>query len=139
MATDRAEPPAGRYGHAGRDDGRSGRRLKIVGAVLGAALLGFVGWTGWSYVTGQEVSGQLTGFTVVSDTEVTANIAVRKPAGTVGVCTVRSQAEDGLEVGRADFRFEEDADSVHRSVTLKTTERATSAELIGCTGAADAR
>jgi hypothetical protein len=50
----------------------------------------------------------------------------------VGVCTVRSQAVDGLEVGRADFRFDEESDRIHRAVTLKTTERATSAELIGC-------
>ncbi len=59
----------------------------------------------------QKVTGEVTGFTVTSDTEVSVNIAVRKPASVTGVCTVRSQAADGLEVGRAEFRFEEDGDA----------------------------
>lgn len=139
MATVGTGLPEGRYGRTGRDDGRTDRRLTVVGAVLGAALLGFTLWAGVSYLTEQRVSGELTGFTIVSDTEVEATVAVRKPATVDGVCTVRSQAEDGLEVGRAQFRFDEDAGSLHRSVRLKTTDRATSAELVGCAEAAGTR
>ena len=124
--------PPGRYGADAGGDARTDRRLKITGAVLGALLLAFVGWAGVSYISGQQVTGEVTGFTVVSDTEVTATIQVRKPSGTVGVCTIRSQAADGLEVGRADFRFEDDSDRVHRAVTLRTTGRATTAELLSC-------
>jgi hypothetical protein len=129
--------PAGRYGPAAGEDARTDRRLKITGAVLGALLLAFIGWAGVSYIGGQSVTGEVTGFTVLSDTEVEATIQVRKPSGTAGVCTIRSQAEDGLEVGRADFRFEEDRDLVHRAVTLRTTGRATTAELLSCSAAAD--
>ncbi|CAL9427763.1 hypothetical protein SUDANB171_01979 [Streptomyces sp. enrichment culture] len=133
MATVRDGVPEGRYGRTGTDaDARTDRRLKITGLVLGVLLLAFVGWAGVSYISGQKVTGEVTGFTVTSETEVSVNIAVRKPASVTGVCTVRSQAADGLEVGRAEFRFEEDSDSVHRSVVLKTTELATSAELMGC-------
>jgi hypothetical protein len=129
-------PPPGRYGRQRpADAARTDRRLKITGAVLGALLLAFVAWAGWSYVGGQKVTGELTAFDVVSDTRVEVSVQIRKPAGTDGVCTLRAQAEDGLEVGRADFRFDDDAGSVHRSVTLRTTQRATSAELIGCTEA----
>ncbi|WP_059013137.1 DUF4307 domain-containing protein [Streptomyces specialis] len=138
MADARVKPPEGRYGRSGTADAVTDRRLKIIGAVLGAALLGFVAWAGVSYISGQKVTGELTGFQVVSDAEIEVNIAIRKPSGTDGVCTVRAQAEDGLEVGRADFRFDEDVDSVHRSVTLRTTERATAAELMGCTEATSA-
>ncbi|WP_326598749.1 DUF4307 domain-containing protein [Streptomyces sp. NBC_01803] len=138
MAEVRADLPEGRYGRSGTADARTDRRLRIIGAVLGAALVGFVVWAGVSYISDQKVTGELTGFEVVSDGEIEVNIAVRKPSGTDGVCTVRAQAEDGLEVGRADFRFDEDAGSVHRSVTLRTTERATAAELMGCTEATSA-
>ncbi|WP_129840783.1 DUF4307 domain-containing protein [Streptomyces sp. RFCAC02] len=135
MTEARTKLPAGRYGADPVADARTDRRLRAVGLVLGAALLAFVGWAGWSYVAGQEVSGELTGFEVVSEHEIDVYLAVRKPAGADGVCTVRAQSEDGLEVGRADFRFDEDTDSVHRSVTLRTTQRATAAELMSCSEA----
>ncbi|MFD9204214.1 DUF4307 domain-containing protein, partial [Streptomyces anthocyanicus] len=47
-------------------------------------------------------------------------------------CTVRSQAEDGAEVGRADFRFDQDATRVDKVLTLRTTAPGTTAELLGC-------
>ncbi|MGK5532350.1 DUF4307 domain-containing protein [Streptomyces sp. URMC 129] len=138
MADARADLPEGRYGRSGTADARTDRRLKLTGAVLGVALAGFVAWAGVSYIADQKVTGELTGFEVVSDSEIQVNVAIRKPSDTDGVCTVRAQAEDGLEVGRADFRFDEDTGSVHRSVTLRTTERATAAELMGCTEATSA-
>ncbi|MDT0310341.1 DUF4307 domain-containing protein [Streptomyces sp. DSM 44917] len=137
MAEARTGPPQGRYGRSAEADARTDRRLRILGAVLGAVLLGGVIWAGVSYIGGRPVSGELTGFEVLSDREVEVNLAVRKPSGTDGVCTVRAQAEDGLEVGRADFTFEQNAGSLHRTVTLRTTQRATSAELVGCSEAAD--
>ncbi|ONK11819.1 DUF4307 domain-containing protein [Streptomyces sp. MP131-18] len=135
MADVRAMAPEGRYGRSGAADARTDRRLKIIGLVLGVLLLGFVAWAGVSYIGEQKVSGELTGFQVVSDEQIDVNLAVRKPADTDGVCTVRAQAEDGLEVGRADFRFDENGDSAHRTVTLRTTGRATAAELMGCSQA----
>ncbi|GAA1905442.1 DUF4307 domain-containing protein [Streptomyces sodiiphilus] len=137
MATAHQGLPEGRYGRAPKDEARTDRRLTVVGLVLGAVLLAFLGWTGVAYISSQPVSGELTGFVVISDTEVEARLAIRKPAGMTGVCTVRSQAEDGLEVGRADFRFEDEAESLHRAVTLRTTQRATNAQLMGCSEASD--
>jgi hypothetical protein len=131
-----AEPspglPEGRYGRSASDSARTDRRLKITGLVLGAALLAFTAWAGVSYISEQRVSGELTAFDILSDTEVELSLAVRKPSDVVGVCTVRAQAEDGLEVGRADFRFTDDAGELHRSLTLRTTERATAVELLSC-------
>ncbi|GAA3848895.1 DUF4307 domain-containing protein [Streptomyces sedi] len=135
MTTAPTGPPAGRYGRDASDDGARDRRLKVVGLVLGVALVGFVAWAGFSYIGEQRVSGQLTGFEVISDQEVDVHLAVRKPADTEGVCTVRAQAEDGLEVGRAEFRFDQPDDSLHEAVTLRTTARATAAELMGCSAA----
>ncbi|WP_052851483.1 DUF4307 domain-containing protein [Streptomyces avicenniae] len=135
MAEARAGLPEGRYGRDRSADARTDRRLTVIGLVLLALLVGFVGWAGWSYIAGRSVSGELTGFEVVSDERIDVDLAIRKPSETDGVCTVRAQAEDGEEVGRADFRFDEDTDSAHRTVTLRTKSRATAAELLSCTEA----
>ncbi|MBA2949078.1 DUF4307 domain-containing protein [Streptomyces himalayensis] len=125
-----APRPEGRYGRTA--DERADRKLKIVGSVLGAAMLAFVGWAGYDYIAGAKVSGELIKWDVVSDRAVEVHLEVRKDADTKGYCTVRSQSEDGAEVGRADFRFDEQSGRIDKVVTLRTTSRATAAELLGC-------
>ncbi len=129
MSTSSTRLPEGRYGRS--SDERADRTLRVVGAVLGALLLGLIGWFGYHYVAQNEISGELIGFEI-SDASVQVHLEVHKDAGVAGYCTVRSQAEDGAEVGRADFRFDEGATRVDEVVTLRTTSRATSAELVGC-------
>ncbi|GGV26796.1 DUF4307 domain-containing protein [Streptomyces griseoflavus] len=129
MSTSSTRLPEGRYGRS--SDERADRTLKVVGAVLGALLLALIGWFGYHYVAKNEISGNLIGFEI-SDESVQVHLEVHKDAGVAGYCTVRSQAEDGAEVGRADFRFAEDATRLDEVVTLRTTSRATSAELVGC-------
>ncbi|NEA44656.1 DUF4307 domain-containing protein [Streptomyces sp. SID11385] len=119
---------ASRYGR----DKRSDKQLKTAGAVLGVLLLVLVGWLGWSYIAGQKLSAQVISFDVVSDHEVQVHLEVRKDEGAKGSCTMRSQAADGAEVGRADFRFEQSAKRVDKVVTFRTTSRGTTAELVGC-------
>ena len=63
---------------------------------------------------------------------VKVHLEVRKDSGASGYCTLRSQAESGAEVGRADFRFDGDATRIDRVVTLRTTSPGTTAELLGC-------
>lgn len=122
--------PEDRYGRSA--DERADRKLKIVGSVLGVVLLGVIGWFGYDSIAGSKLSGELIKFDVVSDKAVEVHLEVRKDADANGYCTLRSQAEDGSEVGRADFRFDQDKGRVDKTVTLRTTGRATSAELVGC-------
>ena len=130
------QPPAGRYGRYGsRDEARHDRILKIVGGVLGAGMLALVGWLGYVYIAGQDVTAELIRYKVVSDEEVQVHLEVRKDPDTTGVCTLRSRGEDGGEVGRADFVFDARADRVDKVVTLRTVARATNAELVGCQAA----
>ncbi|MGW5851313.1 DUF4307 domain-containing protein [Streptomyces sp. NPDC055254] len=134
MSAVREGLPEGRYGRSA--DERADRKLKIIGAALGAVLLGVVGWIGWGYVAGQSVSAEVIKFQVVSDTEVKVHLEVRKDASVTGVCTLSSQDEGHGEVGRADYTFAQPDARVDEVVSLRTTNRATMIELLGCRPAA---
>ncbi|MFJ9032174.1 DUF4307 domain-containing protein [Streptomyces sp. NPDC102274] len=131
MAAVREEPPRGRYGRSA--DQRADRGLKVVGAVLGVALIGLIGWFGYHYVVDRSVSGELIKFKRVSATAVEAHLEVRKDRDATGSCTLRSLAESGAEVGRLDVRFAAGETRIDRVVTVRTTDSATSTELVGCT------
>ncbi|WP_344325494.1 DUF4307 domain-containing protein [Streptomyces macrosporus] len=120
-----------RYGRSA--DERADRVLKVVGAVLGVVFLGIVGWFGVSYVAGTKVSGELIKFDVASDREVAVHLEIRKDADVTGVCTLSAVAEDGGEVGRADFTFDQKRTRIDEVVTVRTAGRATTAQLVGCT------
>ncbi|MEV7674687.1 DUF4307 domain-containing protein [Streptomyces sp. NPDC000963] len=131
MSAVREQPPEGRYGRSA--DERADRKLKIVGSVLGVLFLAVLGWFGWYYVVDSRISAELIKFDVVSASEVQVHLEVRKDEGTEGVCTLRSRSEDGTEVARKDVRIDDPAARVDQVFSLRTTARATSAELIGCT------
>ncbi|RVU19624.1 DUF4307 domain-containing protein [Streptomyces antnestii] len=123
--------PDGRYGPSRSADERADRTLKIVGAVLGALMVVLVGWFGYHYVFGTKISAEVITFKA-SDAAVKVHLEVRKDTGTKGYCTIRSLSADGAEVGRADFRFDQRESRIDQVVTLRTTSRGTSAELLGC-------
>ncbi|MEU0113126.1 DUF4307 domain-containing protein [Streptomyces bobili] len=129
MSTASTRPPEGRYGRS--SDARADRTLKVAGGVLGALLLALIGYFAYHYVGQNKISGELITFQVADDS-VRVHLEVRKDAGASGYCTVRSQAEDGAEVGRADFRFSGPDTRIDKVVTLRTTSRGTTAELLGC-------
>ncbi|MGY3203723.1 DUF4307 domain-containing protein [Streptomyces sp. TE5632] len=129
MSTASTRPPEGRYGRT--SDERADRTLKVVGAGLAAVMLALIGWFGYHYVAGSEISGEMIGFDTSKET-VRVRLEVHKDAGVDGYCTVRSQAVDGAEVGRADFRFDGDGTRFDEVVTLRTTSPAATAELLGC-------
>ena len=129
MSTAGTRLPEGRYGRS--SDERADHKLKIAGAVLGALLLALVGYFAYHYVGQNKISGELITFQV-SDDSVRVHLEVRKDAGASGYCTVRSQSEDGDEVGRADFRFSGPDTRIDKVVTLRTASRGTTAELLGC-------
>ncbi|MYR56833.1 DUF4307 domain-containing protein [Streptomyces sp. SID625] len=129
MSTASTRLPEGRYGRSA--DERADHKLKIAGAVLGALLLALVGYFAYHYVGENKISAQVVSFQA-SDDAVRIHLEVHKDAGARGYCTLRSQAADGTEVGRADFRFDQDAKQVDQVLTLRTTSRGTTGELLGC-------
>ncbi|MFJ6010718.1 DUF4307 domain-containing protein [Streptomyces sp. NPDC092952] len=120
-----------RYGRSA--DQQADRKLRIVGSVLGVVLLGVVGWIGYDYVAGQGISAEVIKRKVVSDQQVDVHLEVRKDKDAKGYCTLRAQHRDGSDVARKDFRFDERTDRIDEVLTLRTTARATSVELLGCT------
>ncbi|KUO21926.1 DUF4307 domain-containing protein [Streptomyces dysideae] len=129
MSTASTRLPEGRYGRS--SDERADRRLKIAGAVLGALLLALVGYFAYYYVGQNKISAEIIEFDATKDA-VKVHLEVRKDSGATGYCTVRSQAESGAEVGRADFRFGGEVTRIDKVVTLRTTAQGTTAELLGC-------
>ncbi|MEU0211475.1 DUF4307 domain-containing protein [Streptomyces canus] len=129
MSTASTQLPEGRYGRS--SDERADRKLRIAGAVLGTLLLALIGYFAYHYVVQNKISAEVITF----DSEKSAvqvHLEVRKDSGASGYCTIRSQAADGSEVGRADFRFGGDATRIDKVVTLRTTAPGTTAELLGC-------
>ncbi|MEU6283956.1 MULTISPECIES: DUF4307 domain-containing protein [unclassified Streptomyces] len=129
MSTASTRLPEGRYGRS--SDKRADGRLKIAGAALGAVLLALIGWFAYHYVAESDISAQVVAFQATDDA-VQVHLEVHKDAGTHGYCTLRSQSADGTEVGRADFRFSGSATQIDKVVTLRTTAKGTTAELLGC-------
>lgn len=130
MSTGSTRLPEGRYGRS--SDERADHRLKIAGAVLGAFLLVLVGYFAYHYVGQNKISAEVITFKATSAESVELHLEVRKDSGVSGYCTVRSQAADGAEVGRADFRFSGADTRIDKVVTLRTTATGTTAELLGC-------
>jgi len=133
MAAVRDRLPEGRYGR--RPEASADRRLRVAAAVLGGLALVGTALGGWWYVSGNSVGGDVISFTVVSDSEVRAELQVYKDAGQTAVCTLRSQGADQAEVGRRDVTVRAHGSTVDTVVTLRTTARGTTAELIGCSAA----
>ncbi|GHE04275.1 DUF4307 domain-containing protein [Streptomyces alanosinicus] len=129
MSTASTGLPEGRYGRS--SDERADRKLKIAGAVLGAVLLTLVGYFAYHYVVEAKISAQVITFEA-TDNAVKVHLEIHKDSGTDGYCTLRSQAANGSEVGRADFRFTGSATRIDKVVTLRTTAKGTTAELLGC-------
>jgi hypothetical protein len=124
--------PEGRYGGGPDADARADRTLRIAAIVLGALLaVGVVLW-GWHSLKQSSLSAQVVAFKAVSDHSLEIHLEVHKGAGSVAVCTVRSEDADHNEVGRKDVRITEHAKEVDTVVTLRTTALGTTGELVGC-------
>lgn len=123
--------PEGRYGRRSERD--TDRGLKLAGAVFGALCLALLAWLGGSYLMrASAMNGAVTAFQIVSDGEVRAQLSVLKDKGAAGVCTIRSQSPDGSVVGQSDFPVPAAGSDYDQWVTLRTTARGTTAELLGC-------
>ncbi len=110
-------------------------RPVIVALVAVAALVGLVWlvWAAWFHAT-PAVAGQMSGFRVVSDTEIVVTLTVdrRDPAQPV-TCRVLAQGEDFAPVGEQQVEVPgADARVVDIDVRLVTLRRASTATVPDC-------
>jgi uncharacterized protein DUF4307 len=126
-------PPEGRYGPGA--DARADRKLRVAAVVAGVLVAVGVGWYGYSSLAGDKVSGQVVAFEAVSDQSLQIHLEVHKGTDTVAVCTVRSVGSDHAEVGRKDVRLTQHGKQVDTVVTVRTTARGQTGELVGCSAA----
>ncbi|MFD6533022.1 DUF4307 domain-containing protein [Streptomyces sp. NPDC060184] len=136
MTALREATPEGRYGR--NRDQQADRTLRVVGAVLGAALVGVIVWIGVDYIGGTDISAELIKSKVVSDERAEAHLEVHKDEDSGGFCTVRALDAAGSEVARKDFRFDQHVGRIDEVVALRTTARASAVELVGCTSGGSA-
>lgn len=120
--------PVGRYG---TDPAVTERRTRRVYLAVLALVLAVIAVIGANYVLKPSFDGEVVSFDV-TDTTVQIHLQVSKPAGTAGSCTVRSRDANGNEVGRVDVPLPRQPSSYATVVTLRTSARGTTGELVGC-------
>lgn len=120
---------AERYGVASR---RRRLPLLVSGAVVGLALLGWVGWAAWLQST-PEVGGRPASFNVVSTHRVLVVVdVVRRDGGSV-TCTVSAQAVDHVTVGEDDVTIATGrSGEAQTTIALRTDREATSVTVTDC-------
>lgn len=113
-------------------------RLPRWGWIPLAVALALVGgaWLLWSATvrSNPPVSGQVTSFSVVSDTEVQATLTVQRPDPSVAArCTLVAQAVTYERVGQLPVEIAPSGATLEtHSLTIRTFKRATSVWLEGC-------
>ena len=114
-----------RYGRRG-----PGRGVIALAVVICTLFLGWLAWAIWIQVT-PEVRSKLQAYDVVDAHEATARVEVALRTDADGVrCLVRATSVDHTPVGELSWVPTDG----RNDVTIRTERRATSVELIGCTG-----
>lgn len=112
-----------------------GRRLAIIIVCVALAVAGGA-WLLWAATIGANppVSGQVSGFDVISDSEVRVELVVERPAPEqAAVCTIIAQSVSYERVGEVVVQVAPGTETRHeQTVTIRTFKRATSASLDGC-------
>jgi uncharacterized protein DUF4307 len=110
-------------------------RSLVVGAVGVGAVVGLV-WLVWSalFHATPAVAGQMSGFRVVSDTEIVVTLTVDRPdPAQPVVCRVSALGEDYAPVGEQQVQVPgTDAQVVNTQVRLVTLRRAMTASVNEC-------
>ena len=130
MSAVRERLPEGRYGRAA--DAAADRRLRAVAVVCGGLVVAALALGGWWYVSGNSVSGDVIHFQVVSDSQVRAQAeSTRAPARpSCAPCARRARTSPRWAAGTSSSSAP--GSTVDTVVTIRTTARGTTAELLSC-------
>ncbi len=123
-------------GHRPERDGRDGRRLGRLGAVV-IGLLAVVFAAGWAVIVGHAgntpgIASQTIAFVIQSDTSVQVKYAVAKDEADVVQCTVDAFDESFAIVAAQRITVPKGVSKITRTDTLSTLKRATGARVKDC-------
>jgi hypothetical protein len=123
--------PEGRYGSRGRKRPRPVLRWLLTGL---AVLLGFgAAVAGYQNFGNTPIQGKQTAFAVLDDHSVRITLEVqRDEPQRAAECVVRARADNGDEVGRKEILIRPADDTVRQETELRTSSRATTGEVYGC-------
>ncbi len=122
--------PPGRYGHR-REPGRRRRAVVavlLVPVVVAALWITYTLWDKYGHPTFSPSAARAVN---VTDTSVTVEFTVHKPAGTTGSCRVRARDYSGAQVGYAEVPIGKGTD-LTIDAPLPTTGRAYAVDVLGC-------
>ncbi|WP_203655671.1 DUF4307 domain-containing protein [Actinocatenispora rupis] len=124
--------PPGRYGH--RRERRAASRLARGVLLSGVVLAGLAVAFGYYQRFGPpEYQADVVGWdSAKGPSAAPMTLRVTRPDGKPTVCTVRSRAQDGAEVGRGEVRVPAGRTTVDVSYVLHTSRQAYTAEVVGC-------
>jgi hypothetical protein len=108
-------------------------RWWVVGIVGCLAAVGVIVWWGITTTTGK-VTPEVTGYHVDSDTAITVEYDLHRPAGVAVVCRISALDGSRNRVGTLEETVPADGPtSVHRVVSLRTSVRAVTGVVDACT------
>lgn len=124
--------PPGRYGRRRerRAASRPVRALLLTGVVLAGLAVAY----GYYQRFGpSEYQADITRWDPAAGASLAPmTLSVTRPDGKPTVCTVRSRAADGAEVGRGAVHVPAGRDTVTVAYVLRTSRQAYTAEVVGC-------
>ncbi|MCL1869634.1 MAG: DUF4307 domain-containing protein [Promicromonosporaceae bacterium] len=124
-------PPTDRYGRSG---GGLTRGRKIAIAVALVLAVAFAGWLALAQFMASPVQADVVSFRVTSAEEIQIDFQVSMSPGTKAVCTVTALASDFSEVGTKQVPVgPARTDTARYTVTLRTSQKADSGVIDGCT------
>ena len=95
-----------RYGR-GRKAARDRRTFAVIGAVLAAALIGFIVWAAFGKTP--VATGTVTNFKAVSSTLATLDVVLDNPTGKPVTCQISAVNHDTSSVGSIQVKFAADS------------------------------
>ncbi|MGB7820215.1 MAG: DUF4307 domain-containing protein [Ornithinibacter sp.] len=113
-------------------------RWWVIGTLGCLAALAVIVWWGFASTVGS-VRPEVTGYVVESDSSMTVDYDLHRPAGTAVVCVVVALDNGKGRVGAVEDRITADGpSSVHRQVQVRTSARAVTGVVDSCTRVTEA-
>lgn len=114
--------------------GPARQRSVLLTALIASVAIAFLGWVIWAAVeqAATDVRWATVGYSAVSNTSITVEFDVFKPAASTATCVIRALDDTSMEVGRAEVPISSTQSDVNVVYALPVTALPTTAEVEAC-------